>query len=471
MRESACNSIDSRLRGNDGENAGNVISAKPVSAEAGSEIHTALTEHECVIRLPEIVKAQEIFERLHEYSSDPPGVTRTSYGDGENFAHRLIAEWARELSLEVTHDYAGNQYATLPGRDRVAPRVIMGSHMDSVHHGGNFDGAAGVVCGMAALHQLRRLGRKPERDLTVMAIRAEEIVWFPCHYAGSRMAFGLLDSANYDRIRRSDSGRSLAEHIDELGFDSDALKAGKSWLRADDIHCYIEVHIEQGPVLLNADLALGVVTGIRGNLRYRYCRVDGVYSHAGGIPRPLRRDAVFGFVEFAHFVEQTCLRLEADGTDIVCTIGEAHTDPEHHGITKVPGRMDFTMDLRSTDNDVLLRLDEDLRAEAERISGRRNVAIDLGEVTNARPAVMDENLRAALHEQLERRSIPTMAIGSGGGHDCAVFAGQGVASAMLFIRNDGGSHNPEESMEMEDFELATEVLGGWLEDTFCTAEE
>ena len=420
---------------------------------------------------PEIAKAQAVFEHLREYSSDPPGVTRTSYGDGENFAHRLIAEWAEELSLEVTHDYAGNQYATLPGGDRAAPRVVMGSHMDSVHHGGNYDGAAGVVCGMAALHRLQRLGRRPDRDLAVMAIRAEEIVWFPCHYAGSRMAFGLLDSADYDRIRRSDSGRSLAEHIDELGFDSDALKAGKAWLRPDDIHCYIEVHIEQGPVLLDSGLALGVVTGIRGNLRYRTCRIDGAYSHAGGIPRRFRRDAVFAFVEFAGFVEHECLRLETAGADIVCTIGAAHTDPEHHAITKVPGRFDFTMDLRSIDNAILLDLDRELRTEAERISARRSVAIDLGEVTNARPAVMDENLRAALHEQIERRSIPTMAIGSGGGHDCAVFAGQGVASAMLFIRNDGGSHNPEESMEMEDFELAVEVMGGFLDDTFCAADE
>ena len=422
-------------------------------------------------RSPEIAKAQEVFEHLHEHSSDPPGVTRTSYGDGENFAHRLIAEWAEELSLEVTHDYAGNQYATLPGRDRSASRVIMGSHMDSVRHGGNFDGAAGVICGMAALHRLQRLGRRPERDLTVMAIRAEEIVWFPCHYAGSRMAFGLLDSADYDRIRRSDSGRSLAEHIDELGFDSDALKAGNAWLRPDDIHCYIEVHIEQGPVLLDSGLALGVVTGIRGNLRYRYCRIDGVYSHAGGIPLRFRRDAVFAFVECARFVEHACLRQEKAGADIVYTIGEAHTDPEHHAITKVPGRFDFTMDLRSIDNEFLLELDRDLRAEAERISARRSVTIHLGEVTNARPAVMDENLRAALHEQLAKRSIPTMAIGSGGGHDCAVFAGQGVASAMLFIRNDGGSHNPAETMEMEDFELASEVLSGLLDDMFCPTEE
>ena len=126
---------------------------------------------------PEIEKSWDVFVLMREQSSDPLGITRTSYGDDENLAHRNIADWAEELSLEVTHDYAGNQYVTLPGNDRMAPRVIFGSHMDSVRYGGNFDGAAGVICGMPALHRLHRMKRLPERDLTVMEIRAEEVVF------------------------------------------------------------------------------------------------------------------------------------------------------------------------------------------------------------------------------------------------------------------------------------------------------
>ena len=419
---------------------------------------------------PEIEKARKVFDLLREHTSDPPGVTRPSYGDGENFAHRTIAGWAEDLSLEVTHDFAGNQYVTLPGKDRSVPRVIMGSHMDSVRHGGNYDGAAGVICGMTALHRLHRLNRQPECDLSVMAIRAEEMVWFPCHYAGSRMAFGLLEPEVFDETLRSDTGRSLAEHMDELGFDTAALKSGKAYLKPEEIRCYVEVHIEQGPVLLNAGLPLGVVTGIRGNLRWRFCHVEGAYSHAGGIPRKFRRDAVFGFVELAHFLESYCLDLEERGQDIVFTIGEAYTDSENHAITKVPGRVDFTMDIRSIDNQLLLKLDKDLRAEAKRISAKRNVTIDLGSVSNAKPAVMNESLRAGLHRQLDELSIPTMDIGSGGGHDCAVFADQGVKSAMLFIRNDGGSHNSEESMEMADFEKAADVLSDFLSEEFCAGE-
>jgi N-carbamoyl-L-amino-acid hydrolase len=128
------------------------------------------------------------------------------------------------------------------------------------------------------------------------------------------------------------------------------------------------------------------------------------------------------------------------------------------------------MDIRSIDNQTLLKLDEDLRAEADRISAKRDVTIDLGPVANAKPANMDEGIRAGFHRQLEALSIPTMDIGSGGGHDCAVFAGQGVRSAMLFIRNDGGSHNPEEAMDMADFEKAALVLGDFLDEEFCTRD-
>ena len=417
----------------------------------------------------ELQEAHALFERIRSQSADAPGVTRISYGDGENFAHAQIAQWAHALTLEVEHDAAGNQYVTLPGRDRSQPKVIMGSHMDSVRHGGNFDGAAGVVSAMAAVHRLVRLGCKPERDLTVMCIRAEEIVWFPCHYAGSRMAFGLLDASLYDELRRSDSGRTLAQHIDELGFDAEALRRGAAYLNRASIHCYLEVHIEQGPVLLRAGKPLGVVTGIRGNLRYRYCRIDGAYSHAGGIPRTYRQDAVFAFVEFAHGLEARCRELEAAGHDVVYTVGEAFTEAAQHAITKVPGRFDFKMDIRSMDNALLTALDQSLRDDATRIAAARNVGIDLGEVTNAEPAVMDPNLRSRFWDCIDRRGFSAMDIGSGGGHDCAVFASQGVPSAMLFIRNDGGSHNPEESMELGDFDDGVTVLAEFLQHEFCEA--
>ena len=128
------------------------------------------------------------------------------------------------------------------------------------------------------------------------------------------------------------------------------------------------------------------------------------------------------------------------------------------------------MDIRSIDNEVLLQLYEDLRAEAERVAGRRSITVDLGEVSNAHPAIMNEASRTGLHKQLVEHGIPTIDIGSSDGHDCAVFTRQDVDSAMLFIRNAGGSHNSEEFMEMADFTVAANVLVSFLEDAFCGVE-
>ena len=411
---------------------------------------------------PEILAAVKIFDGMREKTTDPPGITRPAYGEGENIAHGFVRDLARELNLQITHDYAGNLYMTLPGNDRGAPSIVIGSHMDSVPHGGNYDGAAGVIMGMAALHRLRHEAWQPKQDITVMAIRAEELVWFPKPYAGSRMAFGLLPTEDYDDLKRSDTGRSLADYIADLGFDVDALKAGKAWLDAKKIRYYIEPHIEQGPALVEAGMPVGIVTGIRGNLRYPFCRVEGTYGHAGAVPREYRCDAVFAAVEFASVLENHWNERDIAGTDFVCTMGEFHTDPVHHGMTKIPGELRFTMDIRSLDFDVLLDTDQYLRKEAARISQERNIAIDLGEFTEAHPAIMDNELRSMLHEQAKNLEIPVMDISSGGGHDCSTFFIQGIPCAMIFIRNDKGSHNAYEAMDINDFADATRLLVSFL---------
>lgn len=411
---------------------------------------------------PEIALAENLFDRLRAGTADPPGVTRASFGPGEAFAHDLVAEAAQSMGLEVSHDISGNQYMTWPGTDRTAPRVMTGSHMDSVNHGGNYDGAAGVVMGLAAIQALRREGFQPYRDITVMAIRAEEMMWFPTHYCGSRMAFGLLDPNDYDAVRRSDTGRSLAEHMQEAGFDPEALKAGARPLDPASIHVFIEAHIEQGPILQEKGFPVGIVSGIRGNLRYKHCRIDGRYDHAGAVPREYRHDAVLAGTEFVQILEHYWDERQAAGDDFVATVGEFHTDPSIHAITKVPGLVRFTMDIRSLDNGLLLRTDALLRREAERISAQRGVAVDLATFTNAKPAPMHPELRGMLEDIARSEAISALTLASGAGHDCATFTWQGIPTAMIFVRNQHGSHNPDEAMEIGDFAAGARLLTGLL---------
>lgn len=413
---------------------------------------------------PEIIRADTFLEDLRQRTLDPPGVTRASYGEGEQLAHDMMRAWAGELALEVATDYAGNQYMTLPGRDRSLPSIMMGSHMDSVPHGGNYDGAAGVVAGMTALQRMRRLGMAPRMDVTVMAIRAEELSWFPAPYIGSRAAFGILPESVLDTVVRFDTGRTLAAHMAEAGHDPEALRVRKRHLDPSRIAAYIEVHIEQGPQLVQLEKRCAVVTGIRGNHRYKHCRVIGEWGHAGAVPRPERRDALLAAVEFVSELERMWKRREVAGEDLVCTVGQFYTDTAVHTMTKIPGEVRFTMDYRSYNEDVLVDCHRELRELANRIGGERSVAIDLGEHTHAEAAVMDEKLVALARRTAQRVGLDAPDMASGAGHDCAVFANEGVPCAMIFIRNADGSHNPKEKMAIDDFAEACMLLHGMLDE-------
>lgn len=407
-------------------------------------------------------RAARLFGELAQFSTDAPGVTRASFGPLEDAAHAMILREAKALGLETRTDAIGNLYVTLPGEDRDAPILMTGSHLDSVPHGGNYDGAAGVIAGLVLLERLLA-GPQPPCDVTLMAIRAEEMIWFPEHYLGSRAAFGILPPDAPDRVMRSDTGRSLADHMTDAGFDPQVIRDGVPQLAAHRIGAFVEVHIEQGPVLVEAQCPVGIVTAIRGNIRHRFCRIEGQTTHAGGVPRRSRRDAVLAGAELAQAMEAYWLSAEAKGDDMVLTLGEFTTDATLHGITKVPGLLTFTLDVRSQDDTVLNLFERWVQQKAREIGERRGVRIDLGPYTQAAAAPMDHSLRRDLATAAEARAIEFLELPSGGGHDCATFASLGIPSAMVFIRNAHGSHNPDEHMELSDFASACDVLTTWVE--------
>lgn len=399
-----------------------------------------------------------VFAALREASLDPPGVSRASYGPGERAAHAILRAAAEEVGLEVETDPVGTLSMTLAGADRGASPVVIGSHLDAVPHGGNYDGAAGVVMGLALAARLRQARQMLPRDLVILGIRAEEMCWFPMLYLGSRAAFGLLAADAPDTLRRTDSGRTLAEHMAEEGFDPDFIRQSRSSLDPATIHAFIEPHIEQGPVLVEAGLPAAVITGIRGSIRHRACTATGTWAHAGAVPRQGRRDAVLAVAALAHALEEFWKVAESGGRDLVLTMGEFSTDPVLHGPTKIPGAVSFSLDIRSEDAVVLQAAEALLRDQAARIEAERGVVIDYGPQLPVPPAAMDARLRAALLQGAEAASVPVLQMASGAGHDALTFAGLGVPTAMLFIRNEHGSHNPEEAMDMADFAAALDVL-------------
>ena len=421
----------------------------------GKDAAAAVSDQESMVR--------DLFSELERQTHDGIGITRASYGPGEQAAHDIMAAAARRLDLACEKDPAGNLYMTLPGRRPDAAPVIIGSHLDSVAQGGNFDGAAGVVAGLAACAALKQAGAVPARDVRVMGIRAEESAWFGTSYIGSRSALGTLPDDALDSARRVDTGRTLANHMAENGCDPDALRRGAVFLPPAGIHSYIEVHIEQGPVLEEAQLPVGVVTGIRGNRRLPDARCIGTWSHCGGMPRSHRQDAVIATAELVSALDAIWTECEEQDIDFAFTVGRFSTDPAWHAMTKIAGAVGFSLDMRSLEADFLEGMTRRVVDIADGIAARRGVCFELGAFTRAAPGPMDPVIEAAMLEGVEQLGIPAMRLASGASHDAAAFAAAGVPTQMLFIRNANGSHNPDEQMEIADFLQATRLLTWWLE--------
>lgn len=405
-------------------------------------------------------RAAALFDRLRADGADAPGVTRDTFGAGEQRAHATVAEAARALGLAVHGDAAANLYATWAGRDRAAPAILIGSHLDSVPHGGNFDGAAGVVAGIVAVAALQRLGVVPSCDVTVMGIRAEESIWFQVSYIGSRGALGVLPDGAMG-ARRIDTGRTLAEHIADCGGDPKALAAGHRALDPARLRAFLELHIEQAPSLVEAGRAVGIGTGIPGNFRYPDARIEGRNDHVG-LPRRFRRDAALAGAEFALAIETLWQQHEARGIPMAATIGRFHTDAAQHGLTIVPGAFHFSLDVRAYDEAVLAELDQAVSTIVAGIAQRRGVRFHLGAKARAAVGKVDPAIRAGFEASAAALGLPVLALGSPASHDAAAFAAAGVPMGMIFVRNANGSHNPEEAMTLDDFLAGTSVLTHWL---------
>ncbi len=407
-------------------------------------------------------KAESLFSALRDGSLDAVrgGVTRDTYGPGEAFAHRLMAQTAQSLGLEVRTDALCNTYMTWPGRDRGLPAVIIGSHLDSVPAGGNFDGAAGVVSGLVAIEALQRAGVRPSCDWVVMGIRAEESMWFQHSYIGSRGALGTLKPevlANH----RIDTGRSLEDHLIESGGNPTAIRKGHHFIDPGRVASFLEVHIEQAPSLGESGHPIAIGQAIPGNFRHAQARIIGEYGHVG-LPRRFRRDAALAGAELSCRLDRLWAQWDGSGRPMAFTIGEFHTNPHRHGLTIVPGEFHFSLDVRAYDSEDLQELEREFLSIVTDIERSRGVRIDLGPRASAPVAKADALISAQLSECAHALGIAAPPLLSPASHDAAAFCAAGIPYGFVFIRNPNGSHHPDEMMDTGDFMLATAVLAEFL---------
>lgn len=401
--------------------------------------------------------ARDLFAALRDAHHDGVGITRETYAEGETAAMRRIAAIAREAGLDCAWDAAANLRITLPGTDPALPAAACGSHLDSVPQGGNFDGAAGVIAGLLALLHAARLPRGA-RTLHLFVLRGEESAWYGRPYLGSSALFGRFDPAWLDLPNLRDPALTLGAAMRREGVDVAAIAARTRLLDPATLSHFVELHIEQGPVMVARKVPVGLVSGIRGNHRHPAARAIGEAAHSGAVPRWLRRDAVLGAADFAMRLDATWRTLLERGEDLVMTFGIFATDPREHAMTRVPGEVRFALEWRSESEATLDAFGELAREEAAEIARERGVRIELGAGVRTPPAAMDPRLLAHARALCARHGLPHEVLASGAGHDAAIFASASVPSAMVFVRNEHGSHNPREAMETDDFLAGAALL-------------
>ena len=393
-------------------------------------------------------RALERCDRIAACTTTPGVITRTFLAPPMREVHALLAEWMSAAGVPARVDAIGNLIGTWRGGD-ASRRLLIGSHLDTVPCAGRYDGVLGVMLGLAAVEVMSAAGFTAAFDVDVVGFSEEEGVRFGRPYLGSMALAGMLDDATLALCDAD--GCTVREAIGRFGLDPDCIADAACARDPRRPIGYLEVHIEQGPVLDALERPLGIVTAIAGQSRLRI-RFDGQAQHAGTCPMPLRRDALAAAAEFITAVEAV-----ARGTDgLVATVGRIEVSPGASNV--VPGAAELSLDVRHADDAVRRRALDELLVELRAIDGRRGVQTAVLSENHHHAVPMDAGLQDILAGAAVACGLSPHRMVSGAGHDAAVMASV-CPAGMLFVRSPGGiSHHPDESVGEDDVADALAVL-------------
>lgn len=404
------------------------------------------------------VRVMQLADQLAQWSESADGLTCTYMSPAHRAVAAQLAEWMRQVGLAVAQDAVGNVVGRLAAADPAARTLIIGSHYDTVRNAGKYDGRLGILAALVLVERLRALGRRLPFHIDVIAFSEEEGVRFSASFLGSSAIAGRFDPAFL--ARRDADGETLVATMRAAGLVPEEIPALAR--RPQDLAGYLEMHIEQGPVLLEEDLPLGIVSAIAGTVRC-VITVSGTAGHAGTVPMSGRHDAAAAAAELILFVERRC----AQAPGLVGTVGQLSV-PDG-AINIIPGRCELSLDVRAGDDVVRDAAVADIMAEIERVAQRRGVTIESREV-QCTPAVRcSARLQEVLAAAVRRNGLVPRYLASGAGHDAMMFDGL-TDVAMLFVRcgNGGVSHSPREIITAEDADTAVRVM---LDAVLALAEE
>lgn len=400
-------------------------------------------------------RAEALVGELAKFSAEPDRLVRLFLSPEHRKAADCVAQWMRAAGMEVSEDALGSvrgHYAASGGA--AAPRLLFGSHLDTVVDAGRYDGPLGIVAAILAVDHFHRQGRRFPFALDVVAFGDEEGSRFPTSLSSSSALAGIFTPRFLDQVDRA--GVGFVEALKKYGKDPADIPAAA--LKAGDALAYVEVHIEQGPVLEAENEPLGVVTAIAGQTR-EWVAVSGEAGHAGTVPMRLRRDPLAGAAEMMSALE--AIAREAAGEGVVATVGQIAAKPGAANI--IPGEVVFSVDLRAPADPPRHAALAAFATQAEAIAKRRGLSLAIKPFAEHVTTPCDEKLRAGLAAAIERLGHKPVSLASGAGHD-----GMSMAHlcpvAMVFVRCRGGiSHSPKEYCSVDDMGSAIAALIGFIE--------
>ncbi len=387
-------------------------------------------------------------EALGRIGSDPAGgITRPSFSRADFEARAWLKDRIEEAGLAYREDGAGNQFGRLEGA-LPGKVVCAGSHIDTVRNGGMFDGAAGVLAALECLQTIRENGLRFRLPLEIASFTDEEgnLVG---DFLGSRAFTGTVDRELLEHGLTS-FGRPMADILEGTPYSvASILEAHKS---APALDAFLELHIEQGPILDTEGIPVGLVEAISGK-QYRLCAFEGESGHSGTVPLELRRDAFLGLSDFAL---RATRHVGANHYGSFVTIGKVQVHPGTFSI--IPQRADFTLDFRSTSSETMAALERELLEIAGETAASRGLKFASKLMDQTSPYLVPERLLTLLGGEAERLGLPRFRLPSGAGHDAQILSAV-TETAMIFISSpDGISHDPAESLRWEDLEKGADIL-------------
>ena len=375
------------------------------------------------------------------------GIDRGLATPQERSARERFAAWAKAGGYALAQDRVGNLFARREGHDRDAAPILIGSHLDTVRTGGAYDGAYGVVGALCALERLDAEKIATRHPLEAVAWVGEE---------GSRFPLGCLGSAVFAGLTSAEEALALTDEAgttlrDALAAPEGGLLAGLPERGAAKVAAYLELHVEQGPILERAGIRLGIVTAIAGQRRFRVA-VEGASGHAGTVPMDGRSDALCAAAEIILALESAA----RDARDAVCTVGRLVVEPG--GTNVIPARAVFTIDMRSPDDAKIDAIERALQGAVEKARSGRKVRVEIAALERRTATPMDGRMREALRSAIAATGEAAVDVPSGAGHDAMCLA-RVAPAAMLFVPSIGGaSHVDEERTADADLELGIVAL-------------